>query len=127
MAGAFDVSGAVYLIEIDLAELLPLSLKPRRYQALPRYPGTVRDIALVVDSGLAAQSLRRLIESFPLVAQVTLFDVYTGRQVAPGKKSLAYRIVYQSPTRTLTDEEVDESQRQILERLHRELGATLRT
>ncbi len=127
VAGAFDVSGAVYLIEIDLAELLPLSLKPRRYQALPRYPGTVRDIALVVDSGLAAQSLRRLIESFPLVAQVTLFDVYTGRQVAPGKKSLAYRIVYQSPTRTLTDEEVDESQRQILERLHRELGAALRT
>jgi phenylalanyl-tRNA synthetase beta chain len=67
-----------------------------------------------------------IIEGFPLVAQVTLFDVYSGKQVPPGKKSLAYRITFQSPAHTLTDDEVDGVQEQILEKLSRELGATLR-
>jgi phenylalanyl-tRNA synthetase beta chain len=57
---------------------------------------------------------------------VILFDVYSGAQVTAGKKSLAYRVVYQSPTHTLTDEEVNKVQQQILDRLTGELGATLR-
>jgi phenylalanyl-tRNA synthetase beta chain len=60
------------------------------------------------------------------VSEVTLFDVYTGEQVPPGKKSLAYSIVYQSPERTLTDEEVDKLQERMLQRLEKEIGATLR-
>jgi phenylalanyl-tRNA synthetase beta chain len=60
------------------------------------------------------------------VARVTPFDVYSGGQVPVGKKSLAYRILYQSSSRTLTDEEVNQAQGKILDRLQRELGATLR-
>ena len=86
----------------------------------------IRDIALVVDVGLAAQEAQDIIEGFPLVNQVTLFDCYMGEQIPAGKKSLAYRIVYQSPSHTLTDEEVGEIQEEITDRLHRELGATLR-
>ncbi|MBF8265404.1 MAG: phenylalanyl-tRNA synthetase subunit beta, partial [Dehalococcoidia bacterium] len=52
---------------------------------------------------------------------------YTGAPIPPGKKSLAYRLVYQSPDRTLTDEEVDKVQERILNRLQKELGAVLRT
>jgi phenylalanyl-tRNA synthetase beta chain len=61
------------------------------------------------------------------VAEVTLFDVYHGDQVPQGKKSLAFRISYQSPGRTLTDEEVNKEQEKIFDRLHHELGASLRT
>jgi len=61
-----------------------------------------------------------------LVAGVDVFDVYTGEQVPRGKKSLAYRITYQSVTQTLTDEQVEPVQRRILDRLSRELGAALR-
>ena len=59
--------------------------------------------------------------------QVTIFDVYSGEQVPRGKKSLAYKITFQSPTKTLTDNEVDKVQQQILDKLSTELGATLRS
>ena len=65
-------------------------------------------------------------EELRLVSEVILFDVYSGKQVVAGKKSLAYRFVYQSPTHTLTDEEVNKVQEQILDRLSKELRATLR-
>jgi len=81
---------------------------------------------VVLDAATPSKKVNDIIESFPLVARVTLFDVYIGEQVPPGKKSLAYRILYQSPRRTLTDEEVNKEQEKILQRLHRELGATLR-
>jgi phenylalanyl-tRNA synthetase beta chain len=58
---------------------------------------------------------------------VSLFDLYRGEQISAGKKSFAIRIVYQSPERTLTDEEVDRTQEQILGRLNQELDATLRS
>ena len=67
-----------------------------------------------------------IISGFPLVTQVTVFDVYSGKQVPPGKKSLAYRITFQSPKHTLTDEEVNRIQQQILDGLSKKLGATLR-
>ncbi|MFQ5924903.1 MAG: phenylalanine--tRNA ligase subunit beta [Dehalococcoidia bacterium] len=127
VAEDFDISPrSVYLFEIDLERLLPATLKPRRYEPIPRFPPTLRDIALVVDGALPSKRVQDIIEGSPLVARVTLFDVYIGEQVPQGKKSLAFRIHYQSPARTLTDEEVNREQEGILERLHRELGATLR-
>jgi len=71
--------------------------------------------------------VQNIIKSFPLVNQVAIFDVYAGEQVPPGKKSLAYRITFQSPSHTLTDEEVNKVQQQILDKLSSELGAKLRT
>jgi phenylalanyl-tRNA synthetase beta chain len=126
VAEAFDLSENTYLIELEPAHILPLTLAPHQYRPLPRFPGIVRDIALVVDQEVAAQKLQQIIQGSPLVSQVSLFDVYTGPQVSSGKKSLAYRIVFQSPARTLTDDEVDRAQQKILDRLRRELGAFLR-
>ena len=57
---------------------------------------------------------------------VSLFDLYVGEQVPAGKKSLAFRIVYQSPEYTLTDNEVDRVQKQIVDKLQRDLKASLR-
>ncbi len=61
------------------------------------------------------------------MTQVALFDLYIGGQLPPGKKSLAYRITFQSPSHTLTDEEANKVLQQILDKLSRELGATLRS
>lgn len=124
---AFESSGAVYLFEIDLTALLPFTIGRRMFQPIPRFPAVVRDVALVIDAGATHREVQDIIESFPLVNKVALFDVYSGEQVPPGKKSLAYRVVFQSPSHTLTDEEVNEVQQQILSKLSGELGATLRT
>jgi phenylalanyl-tRNA synthetase beta chain len=127
VAEAFELSGAVYLFEINLMALLPFTLGYKPFQPLPRFPAVVRDIAVVVDSGVAHRQVQDVIRGFPLVTQVALFDVYTGGQLPPGKKSLAYRITFQSPSQTLTDDEVSKVLEQILDKLSRELGATLRS
>ncbi len=126
VAANFEIEGTVGLFEINVSSLAPLAAAYRRYRAVPRFPTTIRDLALVVDADVTHQQVVDIINDFSLVSQVRLFDVYSGRQVAAGKKSLAYRVVYQSPGHTLTDEEVSRVQEQILKRLTKELGATLR-
>jgi phenylalanyl-tRNA synthetase beta chain len=81
---------------------------------------------LLVDEQVTYKQVYDIIKHSPLVSQVTLFDLYSGEQVAKGKKSFAFRIVYQLPTRTLTDEEVDKVQQQILGKLAGKVGAALR-
>lgn len=123
----FDIATApVMLFEIDLSKLLPLVSAVPRYEPLPRYPGIVRDLALVVDADVSSSQVQDMIQGSPLVSEVTLFDVYTGDRVPEGKKSLAFSVRYRSPDRTLTDEEVDRGQHKIIGRLERELGAALR-
>ncbi len=126
-AALFDISTQpIILFEIDLVKLLSLTAAVYRYHPIPRFPGNSRDIALILDASIAASRVQEVIESFPLVDQVTLFDVYSGEQVPPGKKSLAFSIRFQSAERTLTDEEVNQAQQQIIDRLQRDFGATLR-
>ena len=122
----FEITGAVYLLEIDLPKLLPFTLGHKMFQPIPRFPSVVRDMALVVDAGIAHQKIVDIIKGFPLIEAVAIFDVYSGGQVPRGKKSLAYRITFQSPATTLIDDEVNEVQQQILDKLLKELGATLR-
>ncbi|MFX1269494.1 MAG: phenylalanine--tRNA ligase subunit beta, partial [Promethearchaeota archaeon] len=122
----FDLGETAYLFEIDVTALLPVATEHRMFQPIPRYPATVRDIALIVDTSVTHQQVVDTIKGFSLVKQVTIFDVYSGKQVPAGKKSMAYRITYQSLNHTLTDEEVNKVQEQILSRLSKQLGATLR-
>jgi phenylalanyl-tRNA synthetase beta chain len=126
VALAFEIPEAVYLFELDLSALLSLTLGHRMFQPVSPFPTMVRDIALVVDAEVSHQRIRDIIKGFPLVEQVAIFDVYSGEQVASGKKSLAYSITFQSPDHTLTDEEVNKVQQQILTKLSSELGAALR-
>ncbi len=120
------VNPSIYF-EIDLAYLLEsMPGQPRQARTIPRFPGAVRDLALVLDESLPAGTVQSILEATALVAEARLFDVYTGGNIDTGKKSLAYRIVWQSPGRTLTNEEVDKAQNRLLLRLAKELGATLR-
>jgi phenylalanyl-tRNA synthetase beta chain len=123
---AFDIEGAVFMIEFSVDKLLSLVSTTYRYISIPRYPSVVRDIALVVEEKINYQQIYDIVHGFPLVMNINLFDVYRGEQVQQGKKSLACRITYQSMSQTLSDEEVDLIQQRILEKLSKELGASLR-
>jgi phenylalanyl-tRNA synthetase beta chain len=126
VAAAFEIEGTVGLFELDVTKLLPYVKGHKMYRPVPRFPGIVRDIALVVDTDVTNQKILDVIKGFPLISEVVLFDVYSGKQVAEGKKSLAYRLVYQLPDKTLTDDTVNKVQEQLLSRLTKALGATLR-
>ncbi|RLC71800.1 MAG: phenylalanine--tRNA ligase subunit beta, partial [Chloroflexi bacterium] len=123
----FDlVSESISLFEIWLDELVSSVERVRLYRPLPRFPGVARDLALLADEALPAKRIKELIQGFPQVRRVELFDVYQGERIPPGKKSLTFSVLYQSPERTLTDEEVSQLQQQILEKLEKELGVVLR-
>ena len=124
----FDISGgAVALFELDLEALLPLlEEQPRRFAPLARFPGSERDLALLVDVDTPVARLVEVIEGHSLVKSATVFDVYTGSEVPQGKRSLALRIHFRSEKRTLTTEAVNEAQERILRDLEQKTGAELR-
>ncbi|MBI4203114.1 MAG: phenylalanine--tRNA ligase subunit beta [Chloroflexi bacterium] len=119
--------GNVAFFELDLDTLLPLLPGvARTFAPLAEVPGAYRDLALVVDAGIPAAVVETIIRRHPLVEGVALFDVYTGDTVPAGKRSLAYRVHYQSPKQTLTAQAVNAAQEEILRDLERETGAALR-
>jgi phenylalanyl-tRNA synthetase beta chain len=126
VASQFDLTETTFIVEMDVNMLLSLTQSLYRYRPVNRYPSIIRDLAIVADIHIDYQKAYDIINDFPLVRQINLFDMYSGEQVPEGKKSLAFRVVYQSDTQTLTDEDVDKVQERILARLAKELGATLR-
>lgn len=116
-------------LEFDLDVLLADWGAPREITSISVHPPVYEDLALVVDENVPAVRVRDLIAQTgaPLVRSVVLFDVYRGRQVEAGRKSLAYRLTYQADDRTLTDEEVAKLRTRIVQRLQQELDATLRS
>ncbi|MBD3348478.1 MAG: phenylalanine--tRNA ligase subunit beta [Candidatus Eisenbacteria bacterium] len=118
----------VFAFELDLDELAVRCDKEREFEPLPRYPKVRRDLAIVVPEDTEAGSVLRSIEDAgeDLLADVQVFDVYRGEQLGREKKSLAFALTYMSKDRTLTDNEVDDVNARIVDRLLREFGATLR-
>ena len=124
----FDLEdSAVAMFEIDLQALFEaVSTGPAAYVPVSRFPQAERDIALIVDEGASSASIQQIIDRHKLVASSEPFDTYTGEGVPAGKKSVAYRVVFQSEKATLTSEAVDRAQGDILRQLQRRLGAELR-
>jgi phenylalanyl-tRNA synthetase beta chain len=116
---SFNLKQPVFLFEIDLNRMTPLI--PDRIQAapLPRYPATSRDITLIVDDSLDAQAVLSGMHQMghELVENVWIFDVFKGRPIPAGKKSLSLRVVYRSAEGTLEDEAVNAVHRKLTQRL----------
>ncbi len=124
----FDLARqTVALFEIDIEKLLRHVRDGRTYRPVSRFPASSRDLALVLSRTVPVSQVKDIIMSFQLVTDTVVFDIYVGEQIASGKKSLAIRVTYQSPTHTLTDAEVEEVEKAVLARLSEELGATLRS
>ena len=125
---SFDLEGSpVALFEVDLGSLAEAAgQEGRRYRSTSRFPESHRDLALIVDADVSSDAVRSIIERNRLVVNATPFDVYLGEGVPAGKKSIAYRLIYQSESATLTSEQVDKAQADIMRRLSRAVGAELR-
>ncbi len=123
-----ETSGAV-MFELDMEVLRSLigdETRADNYRPFPRYPDSPRDLALVADSGIKVGDALRICRQNRLVKSAMVFDVYEGGVVGRGKKSIGIRVIYQSDTQTLTSDQVAKAEEQILRRLERELGVTLR-
>ena len=96
------------------------------YQSSSRFPESYRDLAIVVDEDVSVSRIREIIERHALVVRSAPFDIYSGEGVDEGRKSVAFRVVFQSDRGTLTSEQVDRFQNDILQQLSRNLNAELR-
>ncbi|MYF64888.1 MAG: phenylalanine--tRNA ligase subunit beta [Chloroflexi bacterium] len=124
----YDIPAAqAAFIELDLQRLAPHVPEMRSsFTAFSRYPSAVRDLALVLDVSVPARQAQEIIESGPLVIRATLFDLFEGDPLPEGKKSLAFTVEFQSPSKTLETAEVNDAVAAIVKRMERETGASLR-
>jgi phenylalanyl-tRNA synthetase beta chain len=122
----YELPQAVVLFEVDAACLAQAPFP--RPSPLSRFPAVVRDIALLVESRVAAQDLLDAIlaEKPDIVRDVGMFDLYQGPSLPAGKKSIAFRVVMQHTERTLTDSEADAARDTVVALLGRRFGASLR-
>ena len=125
LAAAYEVDAETALATV-LVEALPRRVVPR-YVPPSRFPPVERDLAVVVALDVLAGDLSAAVRAEPLVRDATVFDEYRGPQAGEGKKSLALRIVLQSDTATLTDDEADSTLARIVGTLRERFGAVPRT
>ena len=123
-----DASGGVFVAEVSLD--FPTSGLGSRatFRELGKFPAISRDIAMIVAEDLTHEKIWEVIfhPTEPLLERVEFFDLFAGTEIGGGKKSLAYRLTYRDPSRTLTSEEVNAAHAKIRERLRSDLGAELR-
>ncbi len=122
-----DLEGGIFGFDLDFSALVRTAAPPL-FAPLPRYPAVYRDLALVAPAAVSASQLTQALyrHGRPWLEEARLFDVYTGDPIPPGKRSLAFRLSYRDPERTLTDEEINPHHEALVAALSRELGAELR-
>ena len=126
---ALDLEAIPWVFELDLAPLLAHARTTVRYQPLPRFPTTVRDVALVADETLPVQAVIDAVDALanPLIVEVRLFDQYRGSPIPQNKRSLAYSIAYRATDRTLTALEVNTLHAEVIAHLARTLDVEVRS
>lgn len=125
---AYGITKPVYIFELDATTVMKYMAKDLKYKALPKYPATSRDLAMLVDVDVNATDIEKAMTKAAgqNLTQITLFDVYTGKQVEEGKKSLAFSLTFQSNDKTLTDAEIDPAIEKIVAKLQKDFNANLR-
>ena len=128
VSAGFEIDGSpIVMFELDVSLLAEArDTASRRYTPVSRFPVAVRDLSVIVDSQVAASRVTQAIYEHPLVSHASLFDVYSGGNIAPATRSLAFRIEFQARDHTLTAEEANNALATVLLTLEQEMGATLR-
>jgi len=124
----FDLGRDAYVLEVNLSALLGCASREISFKPLSRFPSVLRDISMVVGgdvtSGKVIEAITQAGDS--LIRDVTIFDVYQGKQIQGDKKSLALTVRYQSEEKTLTDEEVNMVHGRVLDVLKKRLDVQIR-
>lgn len=125
---AYGISKPVYIFELDAKTVMKYMAKDFKYKALPKYPAINRDLAMLVATDINSADIEKAMTKAAgqNLVQITLFDVYTGKQVEAGKKSLAFSLTFQSNDKTLTDAEVNSAIEKIIAKLQKDFNADLR-
>ena len=129
IAERFEILQSVAVFEICLDELLLNTGTNPVYKPIPKNPPTYRDISIILPEASGFNEIMDIIRKIggEVLEDVKIFDLFKGKQVPAGKKSMTFSLVFRNPQRTLTDKEVDDIRLNIINELNKKLGAELRT
>ena len=128
LAKQYDLRDAVFLAELRLDELIARGNRSKSFKPLPQFPASRRDVAMLVPEATTHDSvLSALKQAKPAnLESVELFDVFRGKNVPAGQKSLAYAFTYRAADKTLTDNDVNAAHTKAVDALKQKLQATVR-
>jgi phenylalanyl-tRNA synthetase beta chain len=128
IAARYKFKQPVYVADLNLSRMLDAERTKVRYHPLPKFPTVVRDLALLIGAGVQFASVDLAIKelNIPELVGVKLFDLYAGKELPPGKYSIALSLRYRAANRTLTDEDVNAAHDRVIKMLKREFGAEVR-
>ena len=128
IAERYNIDTKAYIAVISIDKLCGYANFERKYKALPKFPAMTRDIAVIVKDEVIVKDIEDIIKEKggKLLETIQLFDVFKGKQIPEGYKSVAYNISFRASDRTLTDEEVNAPMKKILKELEEKLEAKLR-
>ena len=128
VAKNYGIDSEIYAAELDFTALSALLCPPKTFHPLPKYPTVNRDIAVVCDESVTVAQLVDCIRSAggKLLRGVKLFDIYRGKGIDAGKKSVAFSLTLRSDDGTLTDDHAEEAVRAVLDALRESFGAVIR-
>jgi len=128
VAAAFEINAPCALVEVDLAALLAKPAEPARYREVSPYPAVRRDLAVLLESDRPAGEVLEAIRKTAgnMLVSAAIFDRYEGKGIPTGKVSIAFRLVFQRPDRTLLDAEVAKTTERVIEMVAQRFGGELR-
>lgn len=124
----YDIPAKTYIAELDFEKIFAKVNLNRIFVPLPRFPSIERDIAIVIANEVSSGQIEDIIKNKggKLIERIELFDVYKGSQIEEGYKSLAFRLVYRSNEKTLTEDDITKVHNRIINSLTNQVGAILR-
>lgn len=124
---AYGIGAKIYAAKLNIPEMMNAADAEISYKPLPKFPATTRDLSLICDDAVPVAELEKAIKGAvgKILEKVTLFDVYKGKQIEDGKKSVSYSLTLRSHEGTLTDEQADSAVKKALKALAA-IGAELR-
>ena len=118
----------IYICEISMDKLM-VNTKPIKYKEVSKYPSVIKDLAFVVSKDVLSKDIMEIIKKSGgrLLTDINVFDVYTGENVDNDKKSIAYSLTFNDPTKTLTEEEINTLFEKIIKDVESKTDAKLRS
>ncbi len=128
IASRYKFKQPVFVADLNLRRMLLADRAEVRYHPLPKFPMVVRDLALLIDTSVPLADVEHAIDELgiPDLVEVKLFDLYAGKELPPGKHSMALSLRYRAADRTLTDEEVNAAHERVIKTLKTEFGVEVR-
>ncbi|HEY5915442.1 MAG TPA: phenylalanine--tRNA ligase subunit beta, partial [Verrucomicrobiae bacterium] len=128
LAKRYDLRDAVLLAELNLDVMIARRNTGKSFRPLPAFPSIRRDVAMIVPEATSHESVLQAVRQAKPVnlEAVELFDVFRGKNVPAGQKSMAYAFTYRSPERTLTDAEANAAHEKVVAQLKQKLQAVIR-